>query len=64
MNLINLNCRGHPSTTSIRLTLMTICVAALLQPDQVRAQDTGTSFALRGATIHTAAGPPIENGRA
>jgi imidazolonepropionase-like amidohydrolase len=34
----------------------------LLQPVSLPAQETGTSFALRGAKIYTAAGPPIENG--
>jgi imidazolonepropionase-like amidohydrolase len=37
-------------------------VPALLQPVSLPAQDPGTSFALRGAKIYTAAGPPIENG--
>ncbi len=48
--------------TKLRLPLIGICFASLLQPGLLRAQDTGASFALRGATIHTAAGPPIENG--
>ncbi len=48
--------------TNLRLTLIGICFTALLQPVSLPAQETGTSFALRGAKIYTAAGPPIENG--
>ena len=48
--------------TNLRLTSIAICCAALLLPGSSRAQDTAASFALRGAKIHTAAGPPIENG--
>jgi imidazolonepropionase-like amidohydrolase len=47
---------------NLRTTLIGILLTAYLQPISLRAQDPGTSFALRGATIHTAAGPPIDNG--
>jgi len=48
--------------TYLRLTLIGISSVALLQPVSLSAQGGATSFALRGARIHTAAGPPIENG--
>jgi len=47
---------------TLRWLLMGIFLGALLQPHTLHAQDLGTSFALRGARIHTAAGPPIEDG--
>jgi len=47
---------------TLRWLLIGIFLGALLQPHSLHAQDPGTSFALRGARIHTAAGPPIENG--
>lgn len=47
---------------NLRLTLIGILLTAFLRPVSVWAQDSGTSFALAGATIHTATGPPIEDG--
>ena len=45
-----------------RLLLMGMILGVLLQPVSLGAQTPGTSFALQGARIHTAVGPPIENG--
>jgi len=47
---------------TLRWLLIGIFLGALLQSHSLHAQDLGTSFALRGARIHTAAGPPIEDG--
>lgn len=42
--------------------LMGLSLALLFQPPSLEAQTSPNSFALRGATIHTAAGPPIQDG--
>ena len=47
---------------TLRMMLIGIFLGALFQPNPLLAQDLGDSFALRGARIHTAAGPVIENG--
>jgi imidazolonepropionase-like amidohydrolase len=45
-----------------RVVFVGILFFAFLRPVQLLAQEHGTSFALSGAKIFTAAGPPIENG--
>ena len=47
---------------TLRMMLIGIFLGALLHPHPLQAQDPVASFALRGARIHTAAGPSIENG--
>lgn len=42
--------------------LMGLSLVSLFHPFSLQAQDAENSFALRGATIHTAAGPPFKNG--
>ena len=46
----------------LRVLLVGIFLGVFLLPLSLLAQGPDTSFALRGARVHTGAGPPIENG--
>ncbi len=43
-------------------SMLGLLLVFVMQSAPLCAQDSGNSFALRGARVHTAAGPPIENG--
>ncbi len=58
----NMVSAGGQDMKILRLMLVGTVLLAFLHPRGLEAQTPTNSFALQGARVHTAAGPPIENG--